>query len=114
MIDSPDTPGMPLSTWLESRAPAPPPELARTMRVLSAAVADREPTPEVLLAAAHGAMKTLLSGGCLTRASALELLAVDALVTYAFEAAAEEPERIEARAEQALASIAALAEPYRA
>ena len=33
-------------------------------------------------------MRALLPDGCLTRQSALELLAVDAIVTYAFEAAA--------------------------
>ena len=106
--------GTSVSTWLDSRAPAPPPELAATLRAMTADVATREPTAEVLLAAAHAAMTTLLHDGCLTRQSALDLLAVDALVTYAFEAAADEPDALDRRAEQALASIAALAEPYRA
>jgi len=113
VIDSPHASEAPLSVWLESRAPAPPPELAAAMSAMSAGLATREPTPEALLDAARGAMRTLLSGGCLTRASALDLLAVDALVTYAFEAAAEAPERLDARAQQALVSIAALAESYR-
>lgn len=69
---------------------------------------------EALVASAEQAMAALLHDGCLTRASALDLLAVDALVTYAFEVAADEPELIEVRTEQALASIAALSEPYRA
>jgi hypothetical protein len=59
-------------------------------------------------------MRSLLGDGCLTRASALDLLAVDAIVTYAFEAAADEPGRLERRASDALARIAALAEPYQA
>ena len=67
-----------------------------------------------LLASAESAMAALLSDGCLTRQAALDLLAVDALTTYAFEAAADDPDRLEARAEQALAAIAGLAEPYRA
>ena len=57
-------------------------------------------------------MRELLLDGCLTRDSALELLAVDAIVTYAFEASADRPERLEDIAGAALARIAALAEPY--
>ena len=76
--------------------------------------ADRPTSSAELLDAAGEAMATLLHDGCLTRSSALDLLAVDALVTYAFESAADEPERIDAHAHQALATIAALAEPYRA
>ena len=84
------------------------------MRAMTARRANRAASAEELLGAAREAMATLLQDGCLTRPSALDLLAVDALVTYAFEAAADEPERIDARAHQALASIAAVAEPYRA
>jgi hypothetical protein len=64
--------------------------------------------------ASEAAMERLLVDGCLTRESALDLLAVDALITYAFEAAADEPSSLEERAGQALARIAALAEPYSA
>ena len=76
--------------------------------------ADRPASSEELLGAAREAMGTLLHDGCLTRPSALDLLAVDALVTYAFEAAADEPSSLEARAGRALARIAALAEPFSA
>jgi hypothetical protein len=65
-----------------------------------------------LVDSSEAAMRRLLGDGCLTRESALDLLAVDALVTYAFEAAADEPAAIEDRAQRALARIAALAEPY--
>jgi len=54
----------------------------------------------------------VLGDGCLTRDSAIDLLAIDAIVTYAFEAAADDPERLEARTRGALERIAALAEPY--
>ena len=54
-------------------------------------------------------MAAVLTDGCLTRGSALDLLAVDALVTYAFEAAADEPDKLEERTERALVTIAALA-----
>jgi hypothetical protein len=57
-------------------------------------------------------MAQALRDGCLTRDCALALLAVDAVVTYAFEAAADDPERLEARTEAALARIADLARPY--
>ncbi|HUQ81972.1 MAG TPA: hypothetical protein VM076_12560 [Gemmatimonadaceae bacterium] len=102
----------PLAHWLDTRAPVPPPELVARLRDMAAPFGGREPTAEALLDAAEAAMATLLHDGCLTRASALDLLAVDALVTYAFEAAADDPERIEARTQQALARIAALAKPY--
>ena len=90
----------------------PPPELVARLHGLAAPFASREPTAETLLDVAATAMASLLHDGCLTRASALDLLAVDALVTYAFEAAADDPERIEVRTQQALARIAALAQPY--
>lgn len=57
-------------------------------------------------------MAHVLRDGCLTRDSALALLAVDAIVTYAFEAAADDPERLVALTESALARIANLARPY--
>lgn len=113
---------MTLAAWLDSRVPPPPPELAARIRAMAVndtgsalggerserAVADR------LLDAAEAAMRALLRDGCLTRESAIELLAVDALVTYAFEAAADEPERIEERATRTLGRIAALGEPHQA
>ena len=83
------------------------------MLAMTAAVGGTDvPIAEALLASAEGAMAALLSDGCLTRESALDLLAVDALVTYAFEAAASDPSLIHDRARRALADIAALATPY--
>lgn len=107
------TPSTPLDAWLASRTPSPPPQLADRVRALAAAELGQAATPaDALLAAAERAVESLLRSGGLTRESALDLLAVDALVTYAFEAAADEPQALEARAERALARIAALAEPY--
>jgi hypothetical protein len=63
-----------------------------------------------LISAGEVAMAAVLRGGCLTRDSALDLLAVDALVTYAFEAAADEPEALETLSSDALRRIAALAD----
>jgi hypothetical protein len=73
---------------------------------LDAAAAD------ALLDVADAVMRDVLVAGCLTRDAALDLLAVDALVTYAFEAAADDPARLDDRTDRALARIAALARPH--
>ena len=67
---------------------------------------------DALLDAAAAWMADLLRSGCLTRHAGLDLLAVDALVTYVFEAAADDPQQLDARTESAMARISALAEPY--
>ena len=78
-----------------------------------AANAPRAATPaDALLDAAAAAMADVLRDGCLTRNAGLALLAVDALVTYAFEAAADDPQQLDARSRSAMATIAALAEPH--
>jgi hypothetical protein len=75
-------------------------------RALGAAPAE---TPESYLAAGERLLTQLLSGDCSSRDCALDLLAADALVTYAFELAADDPSRIGERAQQATARLAALA-----
>jgi len=103
----------PLSAWLRARTPVPPPQLVARLDAMTTAIASEEASADVLLAAAERAMGGLLRDGCLTRGAALDLLAVDALVTYAFEAAADDPEQLEDCAARALARISVLAEPYR-
>ena len=103
-----------VAAWLRERSPEPPGQLlARIDAMLAAHVADVE-HGDALIAVAESAMTELLRDGCLTRESALDLLAVDALVTYAFEAAADDPDTLDARTTRALSRIAALAAPYRA
>jgi hypothetical protein len=102
----------PVSAWLRGRTPVPPPQLAARIDELTGRIADRAVSADAFLDAAEAAMGTLLRDGCLTRESALDLLAVDALVTYAFEAAADEGDQLETRAARALARISALCEPY--
>ncbi len=102
----------PVSAWLRGRTPVPPPQLAARIDALTASIANRNPSADAFLEAAEAAMGTVLRDGCLTRDSALDLLAVDALVTYALEAAADEADQLEARAVRALARIAALCERY--
>jgi hypothetical protein len=97
--------------WLSSRTPAPPAPLAARLReVLGARVDDRASSAhETVLSTAESLLADLLSVECTTRDRALDLLTVDALVTYAFEAAAESPAALSARAASAMSAIAALA-----
>ena len=86
------SPALPLShsdvlAWLDARAAAPPPELRERMAAALAAVTS-ETVPGALAEAALSCLQaTMAAGG--ERASALDLLAADALLTYALEAAAE-------------------------
>jgi hypothetical protein len=65
--------------------------------------------PEAYLSAAETLLTHLLRDGCAERGSALDLLVADALVTYAFEAAGDDPARLARRAATATSRIAALA-----
>ncbi len=64
--------------------------------------------PDVFLAAGERLVADLLQSNSTSRGSALDLLAADALVTYAFEAASDVPSGLEARASAAMTRIAAL------
>ena len=102
----------PVSVWIRKRTPAPPPQLLARVEAMTAGAATAAAPADALVDAATSAMIMVLRDGCLTRSVALDLLAVDALVTYAFEAAADEPALLEARTQRAQARIAALAEQY--
>ena len=103
---------MTLREWIAAREPAPPPALAARLQDLLAerAGSGAAAAPEACLEAAEVLLATLLGAGCTSRETALDLLAADALVTYAFEAAAADPGRLEERAERAMARIAAIAD----
>lgn len=64
---------------------------------------------EILDAALH-LLGEVLRTDCETRASALDLLTVDALITRALELAAADPETMETFPEQAMQRIAAIGE----
>ena len=101
---------MTMGEWLARRTPPPPPAL-RTR--LEQALGDATPTddpdvPERCLRAAERLVRELLRSNCTTRESALDLLTADALVTYAFESAAESPADLTARATEAMRRIASL------
>jgi hypothetical protein len=99
--------------WIERHLPAPPPALAA--QLLSAlgsdADADESTTAERCLAAAARLLDGLLAEHRFGRESALDLLTVDALTTYAFEhashagASRDELEAFARRAAQALGQL---------
>jgi hypothetical protein len=104
-----------VGAWLSTLQPAPPSALAARLEELLgpylALSADR--VPDACLEAGEQLLDTLLSSGSTSRGTALDLLAVDALVTYAFQAAADAPEQLESRAARAMQRIAALPAPTR-
>ncbi len=79
----PETRPVERDRWLESRLDGVPPRLAEALRAMSS-----DPGAEALAADALAAFERVATGGR-RRAGALELLAADALLTYAFEAAAD-------------------------
>ena len=99
-----------LARWLDARRPLPPAALrARIDAALGRdLLADADDVSETLLAAGERLVRTLLDEDATSRGSALDLLAADALVTYAFEAASESPAELSERAATAMARIAAL------
>ncbi len=100
-----------MGDWLRAREPAPPARLAARV---AAAIggAGGEPASaaaEVCLDACERLLSDVAARPTSGRESALDLLAADALATYALEAAAESPASLESRATDALRRIAALA-----
>ena len=76
----------PLETWLETRLREAPAELEDAIRVLLDDVL--EMGEEEFVTVAVDALEAVARGGG-TRESAMDLLAADAILTYAFEAAAD-------------------------
>ena len=101
---------MTIAEWLAARTPRPPRALSARIGVvmgeaLALGVSD---APAAFVEAGERLIADLLRRGTTTRESALDLLTADALVTYAFEAAAEAPADLADRAADAMARIAAL------
>jgi hypothetical protein len=101
---------MTVREWLAQRQPAPPAALlARVEAVLGDAMGESAGTAaEACLRAGERLVMELLRGDCASRETALDLLAADALVTYAFEAAAETPATLAATASAAMERIVSL------
>lgn len=71
---------------------------------------DSADATEQCIAAAEALLTDLLSRPSAGRESALDLLTVDALITYAFEAAAIDANLLPARADAAMGRLAATAQ----
>lgn len=100
---------MTLREWLETRTPAPPPRLLhRIVDVLGPAAGD-EANPRPLVDAAERLLRDLTAKPTLGRDSALDLLTVDALTTYAFECAASSPDVLLAATTDAIQRLGAVA-----
>lgn len=102
---------MTLQAWLRSRSPSPPPRLAER---IDAVLGDRWATDsadatEHCVAAGEELLADLLGRPSAGRESALDLLTVDALITYAFEAAAIDATMLQSRADAAMSRLAAAA-----
>jgi hypothetical protein len=89
-----------LASWLATRTPAPPPALSHRMREALSGRLSRSAAeaPVECLAAGEAVLADLLARGRTSREAAIDLLAADALVTYAFEAMAENVATAEVRA----------------
>ncbi len=96
--------------WFAAIQPSPPEGLRVRLTGLLEPFAHQpvQQVPEACLEAGERLLGDLLASGSTSRETALDLLAVDALVTYAFQAAADAPDLMDGRAARALASIAAL------
>ena len=101
---------MTLADWLATRTPRPPAALcARMDAVLGNDLSQpAERAAALCLAAGERLSAELLRNNFTTRESALDLLTADALVTYAFEAAANAPDGVAALAADAMRRIAHL------
>jgi hypothetical protein len=92
--------------WISELVPAPPADLATAMRN-SLKDATSNPTAEELLEAAEHLLNKVLRTDCETRASAIDLLTVDALMTHALLVASKDPRSPEDFPERALARVTA-------
>ena len=102
-----------ITGWIGARPDEVPARLlARVTEVAAAHPAWSDlPLPEAFREAGECLLKGVLNAGPdVARASALDLLAADACVTWAFEAAAEDPASLGARADAAMRRIREVAE----
>jgi hypothetical protein len=100
-----------LGHWLSERSAEVPPRLAARIDEALGARRDAKggDVAAQCLDAAEALLRELLSRDATGRESALDLLTVDALVTYAFEAASKDPARVEQLAAEAARRLAATA-----
>lgn len=96
--------------WLDSRTPPPPDALReRLQAVANPVMRSSAPDPSALIETAERLLGALLRNNASRRERALDLLAADALVTYAFEAAAEDASNLERLTSDAMRRLSAVA-----
>lgn len=92
-----------LRAWLETRTPAPPPNLAeRIGEIVGIEALDAPASANVLLDRGIATLRSALSD----RDGALDLLAADALITYSMEAAADHCAMMDSTTAEAIQKIA--------
>jgi hypothetical protein len=101
---------MTIGEWLATRTPAPPAALMARVRDILGDAADDDArfATDRFLDAAERMVAGLLRDGRTGRESAADLLAADALVTYAFEAASVDPGSLLERARTTMVRLARL------
>jgi len=106
---------MTLAGWLDARRPVPPPALRERIRLALAESLDGDERHafDACLSAGERVVASLLRENATSRDTAIDLLAADALVTYAFEAASDQPAELSSRASEAMKRIASLADSGR-
>lgn len=104
----------PAGRWVAARAEQPPAALRERLdAILNASDANvSTPVSQALLEAGQMLLASILASGSTQRDAALDLLTADALVTYAFEAAAEDPTALGAHAADAMRAIAAVVDSH--
>lgn len=101
---------MNLRDWLAHREPSPPRVLRERVEALALAVPEREGDPAgTLLDAAEAALAGLAAQPAADRGTALDLLAVDALVTYALEWTAGAPDDLTRLSDRAMSRLSRVA-----
>jgi hypothetical protein len=101
--------------WVAAHAAQPPVALrARLDGILASdhASGAAVPVPTALMAAGQELLSTILASGSTQRDAALDLLTADALVTYAFEAAADDPATLDARAADAMRAMSTIVDSH--
>jgi hypothetical protein len=103
---------MNIADWLDARTPAPPPALAERVRgVLGDDLArPADEASATCLDAAERLLIRVLERGDGDRDTAYDLLCVDALVTYAYESAADQPATLERDVTAGMRRLGALAD----
>jgi predicted RNA-binding Zn ribbon-like protein len=100
----------PAGAWVAAHGEQPPRALRERLdAILNVESADAAmPVAPALFEAGRTLLSNILVNGSTQRSAALDLLTADALVTYAFEAAADAPAQLDARAAEAMRAISAL------